>query len=79
MISARRHKRAKKKTVIMPLRRKLHQNQLPAIPCRATKPVTARGVSAAKVAATMDVPASHQLTFRPETKKSPVLALAFFR
>ena len=31
-------------------------------------PVTARGVSAAKVVATMEVPASHQLTLRPLTK-----------
>ena len=33
-----------------------------------TKPVTASGVSAAKVVATMEVPASHQFTLRPETK-----------
>ena len=79
MISARRHRRAKKNTVIMPLKRKLHHSQLAAIPCCATCPVTQRGVSAANVVATIDVPASHQLTSRPETKKSPVLALAFLR
>jgi len=79
MISARRHMRAKKNTVIMPLNRKLHQNQLAATPCRTTWPVTQSGVSAAKVVATIDVPASHQVTWRPETKKSSVLALAFLR
>jgi len=79
MISARRQRRAKKNTVIMPLNRKLHHSQLPAMPRVATRPVTASGVSAAKVVATMEVPASHQLTARPDTKKSSVLALAFLR
>ena len=36
----------------------------------------ARGVSAAKVVATMEVPASHQETSRPEMKNSSVLPLA---
>ena len=63
----------------MPLSRKLHQNQLAATPRRTTWPVTHRGVSAANVVATMDVPASHQETSRPDTKKSSVLALAFLR
>ncbi len=40
------------------------------MPLRATIPVTASGVSAAKVVATMDVPASHQGTLRPERKNS---------
>src|SRR3990172_5055520 len=63
----------------MPLKRKLHHSQFPAMPCRATIPVTARGVSEAKVVAIMEVPASHHLVSRPVTKKSLVLALAFFR
>ncbi len=46
----------------------LHQSQLPAMPKLATRPVTASGVSAAKVVATIEVPASHQETFRPLTK-----------
>ena len=78
MISARRHILAKKNTVIIPLNSRLHQSQFPAMPWVATRPVTAKGVSAAKVAATIDVPASHQLTERPETKNSSVLVLALF-
>ncbi len=49
-----------------------HQSQFPAITFRATSPVTTSGVSAAKVVATMDVPASHQGTLRPERKNSVV-------
>ena len=63
----------------MPLNRKLHQNQLAAMPYFATWPVTQSGVSAANVVATIEVPASHQVTCRPETKKSLVEALAFLR
>ena len=40
----------------MPLETKLHHSQFPAIPLAATMPVTASGVSAAKVVATMEVP-----------------------
>jgi hypothetical protein len=36
----------------------------------ATRPVTANGVSAAKVVATIEIPASHQGTLRPQTKYS---------
>src|SRR5262249_42727064 len=54
----------------MPLATKFHHSQLPAMPLRATIPVTASGVSAAKVVATIDVPASHHGTFRPERKYS---------
>jgi hypothetical protein len=36
-------------------------------------PVTASGVSAAKVVATIEVPASHQGTCRPERKNSSKL------
>jgi hypothetical protein len=53
-----------------------HQSQLPAIPFLATKPVTASGVSAAKVVATIEVPASHQGTLRPDKKNSLVLPVA---
>ena len=56
----------------MPLATKVHHSQFPATPFFATIPVTASGVSAAKVVATMDVPASHQGTLRPERKNSPV-------
>jgi hypothetical protein len=38
----------------------------------ATNPVTARGVSAANVVATIDVPASHHGALRPERKNSLV-------
>ena len=54
----------------------LHQIQLPAIPWVATMPETSNGVSAAKVVATIEVPASHQETSRPEMKKSSVLPVA---
>src|SRR5207247_1459927 len=67
---ARRHRRAKKKTVSTPPKTKFHQSQLPAMPLRATSSVTARGVSVAKVVATMEVPASHQGRSRPERKNS---------
>jgi hypothetical protein len=49
-----------------------HQNQFPAIPSVATSPAIARGVSAAKVVATIEVPASHQGSVRPATKKASV-------
>ncbi len=54
----------------------LHQSQFPAMPLRATIPVTASGVSAANEVATIDVPASHQGAFRPERKNSLVLPRA---
>ena len=50
----------------MPLATMFHQSQLPAMPLRATSPVTTRGVSAAKVVATIDVPASHQGMLLPD-------------
>ncbi len=64
--------REKKNTVSIPLATKFHQSQLPALPFRATIPVTASGVSAAKVVATMEVPANHHGTFLPPRKNSPV-------
>jgi len=60
----------------MPLATMFHQSQLPAMPYFATRPVTTSGVSAAKVVATMEVPASHQGTLRPERKNSETLAPA---
>ena len=69
----RRHIFAKKKTVRIPDMTELHQTQFPAMPCWTTKPVTASGVSAAKVVATIEMPASHHGTLRPERKNSPRL------
>jgi len=50
-----------------------HQSQLPAMPCFTVRPVTASGVSAAKVVATMEVPASHHGSLRFERKYSSAL------
>ena len=55
---ARRHNRAKKNTVSIPLISMFHQIQLPATPWAKTRPVTTSGVSAAKVVATMLAPAN---------------------
>jgi len=71
---ARRHRRAKKKTVRMPLITIFHHSQFPATPRLATSPVTASGVSAAKVVATIATPASHQGTLRPEMKYSSMFS-----
>ena len=57
----------------IPPNRKFHQSQFPAMPLRATISVTASGVSAANVVATIDVPASHQGSSRPERKNSSML------
>ena len=65
---ARRQSREKKKTVSTPENAPFHQSQLPATPYLATRPATTSGVSAANVVATMEVPASHQGSERPETK-----------
>src|SRR6185312_13832920 len=77
---ARRQSRAKKKTVRMPEIAPFHHSQLPATPYLATSPATTRGVSAEKVVATMDVPASHHGRARPETKysSSDLLALRVY-
>jgi hypothetical protein len=45
-----------------------HQSQFPATPYFDTSPATASGVSAAKVVATIEVPANHQGRERPDTK-----------
>ncbi|OGK97137.1 MAG: hypothetical protein A2W08_15165 [Candidatus Rokubacteria bacterium RBG_16_73_20] len=54
----------------IPLMTNDHQSQLPAMPCFTVSPVTASGVSAAKVVATIEVPASHQGIERPDRKYS---------
>ena len=48
------------------------------MPFFATSSVTASGVSAAKVVATMEVPAIHHLKERPPMKYSSMLRLARF-
>src|SRR3954453_8687492 len=62
----------------MPLISMFHHSQLPATPFDATMPVTTSGVSAAKVVATIEAPASHQETLRPEMKYSSRLSPPFF-
>ena len=59
-----------------PVSTNAHQHQLPATPCRRTMSVTKFGVSLLKVVATIDSPASHQGTDRPEAKNSAVPLLA---
>ena len=66
--AARRQSFAKKKTVSMPDASIDHQSQFPATPFFATISVTASGVSAEKVVATIAVPAIHQGIERPERK-----------
>ena len=69
---ARRHSREKKNTVRIPESARFHHSQLPATPYFTTSPVTASGVSAANVVATMEVPASHHGSARPDTKYSAI-------
>ena len=64
------------KVAITTGRTSAHQNQLPAMPSVATRPAMASGVSAAKVVATIDVPASHQGSSRSAAKKDSVVAPA---
>ncbi len=47
-----------------------HHSQLPAIPRRATSPVTYSGVSTLKVVAAIEVPTSHQGSAREPAKKA---------
>src|ERR1041384_7279967 len=75
---ARRQSRAKKNTVSMPLIARHHHSQLPATPLVGTMPVTTTGGAAAKVVATIDAPASHHGTARPERKYSLRLSPPFF-
>ncbi len=69
---------AKKNTVNMLPATIFHHSQFPEMPFWATSSVTARGVSAEKVVATMPVPAIHQGSFLPERKNSSVLLPALF-
>src|SRR6185436_15695598 len=57
----------------MPVSTKAHHTQFPATPLRRTMSVTRLGVSALKVVATIDRPASHHGTARPDAKNSDVL------
>ena len=50
-----------------------HHCQFPATPCVRTKLATRFGVSLEKVVATIERPASHQGTERPDAKNSAVL------
>src|SRR5215213_9715612 len=73
MTPDRRHSRAKKKTVATPVSTMAHHCQLPATPYWRTCCVTQFGVSLLNVVATIDSPASHHGTERPEAKNSDVL------
>src|SRR6476469_8162312 len=72
MTPDRRHSRAKKKTVATPLSTNAHHCQFPATPYCRTCCVTQFGVSLLNVVATIDRPASHHGTDRPEAKNSEV-------
>ena len=64
--SARRHNRENRKTPKRDPISKFHQNQFCQIPGPRTNSVMAKGVSAAKVVATIDVPTTHHGRVRPE-------------
>src|SRR5580765_4193843 len=78
MTPDRRQRRAKKKTVATPVSTMAHHCQFPATPYWRTCCVTQFGVSLLKVVATIDSPASHHGTDRPEAKNSEVLLPARF-
>src|SRR3954469_15166268 len=59
----------------MPVSTNAHHCQLPATPCVRTKLVTRFGVSLENVVATIESPASHHGTERPEAKNSEVFLL----
>ena len=59
-----------------PVSTNAHHTQLPATPLRRTMSVTRFGVSALNVVATIDNPASHHGTARPDAKYSDVFLLA---
>src|SRR5882672_4170611 len=67
-----RHSRAKKNTVERPVSTNAHHCQLPATPYWRTCWVTQFGVSLLNVVATIERPASHHGTERPEAKNSEV-------
>src|SRR5947209_7513598 len=72
MTPERRQSRAKKKTVETPVSTNAHHCQLPATPYCRTCCVTQLGVSLLKVVATIERPASHHGTERPDAKNSVV-------
>src|SRR5882757_8751448 len=72
MTPERRQSRAKKNTVETPVSTKAHHCQLPATPYWRTCCVTQFGVSLLNVVATIESPASHHGTERPEAKNSEV-------
>src|SRR5512146_2251131 len=72
MTPERRHNRAKKNTVETPVSTNAHHCQLPATPYCRTCWVTQFGVSLLNVVATIERPASHQGTERPDAKNSDV-------
>src|SRR5262245_45452028 len=72
MTPDRRQSRAKKNTVATPVSTNAHHCQFPATPNFRTCSVTQFGVSLLNVVATIDNPASHQGTERPEAKNSDV-------
>ena len=76
--SPRRHQREKKKTCNTPPTAKHHHTQFFHTPPSRTQPVITSGVSALKLVATIDVPASHQPIVRPLRKYCSTLALARF-
>jgi hypothetical protein len=77
-ISVRRHSFAKKNTVALNPQAADHHIQLLNIPVSREVPATQSGVSAAKVVATIDVPAMYQGSDLPATKKAEVLFEALF-
>ena len=77
MTSLRRQSRAKIVAVATCPIKTLHQNQLAEIPSVLLIAETKTGVSAAKVVATMEVPATNHPSDRPARKKSAVPLLAF--
>src|SRR5690349_9923399 len=72
MTPERRHSRAKKNTVATPVSTIAHHCQFPATPYCRTCCVTQFGVSLLNVVATIESPASHHGTDRPEAKNSEV-------
>ena len=76
--SARRHSLEKRKTPSNEPISRFHQNQFCQMPGPRTNSVIARGVSAANVLATIDVPTTHQGSERPDKKYSSVLDAALF-
>src|SRR5215471_893125 len=78
MTPDRRHNRAKKNTVDTPVSTNAHHCQLPATPYWRTCCVTQFGVSLLNVVATIESPASHHGTDRPDAKNSAVFRPASF-